>query len=217
MAKNEYNINLLYKEAFGYVAPQYPQTESQPPYRKEDFVTAEKYPDADVNPINEAMDLINFPMRGYYAQMTIIFIVKIGLVPVPVPLPNAPLISVSGSNNIVTTQIAGRKGTVKELINTNDHRITIKGMLTSTASNALAAAGSPSPDDLYPFIQVGLLKKACTQKENILVVNPFLLSLGITRIVVESYDFPDMEGFPGVQPYTINAVSDDDPKLDLIG
>lgn len=183
MATSDFNLSLLYKEAFGYVARDYPK--------------------ADVHPLNKAENLVNPPMLGIYVPMVIVLDF--------VPLPNAPLISVSASKNIVTTQIAGRKGTVKELINQNDYRITIKGVLTSVVGIATADA-----IDLYPIAEVKILQNICEKQESIGVVNLLLNTLGITQIVIESYEFPDMEGFPGVQPYTISAISDDDPELVLI-
>lgn len=121
--------------------------------------------------------------------------------PIPMPLPNEPLVSLSGENRIVKTPIAGsgRRGTVKELISADDWRITISGVCVNTIDTKL-----------YPYPQVNVLRMLKKQRGSIRVYNDLLYLFGIRKIAVESLTLDAMPGVQHAQKYEITALSDAD-------
>lgn len=122
------------------------------------------------------------------------------------------LITVSMSKNIITTAIQGRNGTVKEYASDGDYQIDIKGVLTGSGQNE------------YPAIEVEALVRLLTVPEALTVTSEFLGRFGsinafapegISEIVVESFDFPQSEGFHNVQLFHIKAISDTPIELTI--
>lgn len=116
--------------------------------------------------------------------------------------PNEPLISLGLSKTIVETATVGkeRKGTVKEYINTEDYRVTIRGVCVNI----------DNPDE-YPAEQVQALQELFEINDSLEIVsNPFLSLFGIENIVLKDISWEDMEGRQGVQIYSIFGVSDSD-------
>lgn len=105
------------------------------------------------------------------------------------------LISVQMNKNIITTPIQGRNGTIKEYISDGDYHINIKGVFTDT-------------NGVYPEEEVRLLKKICDVPSSIAVVSAWLQQFDINNIVIESFSFPQKEGFYNTQLFEINALSD---------
>lgn len=122
------------------------------------------------------------------------------------------LITVSMTKNIVTTAIQGRSGTVKEYASDGDYQIDIKGVLTGIGQNE------------YPAAEVELLNRLLTVPDTLKVTSEFLSRFvnaapkkieGISEIVVESFDFPQSEGFHNVQLFHIKAISDTPIELTI--
>jgi len=115
-------------------------------------------------------------------------------------LPNEPVISISGKKTIVETPLAGnsRRGTVKELINTEDYEIKIKGVIIN------------EKDDAYPLDEVAKLVKLFELNKSILIVNMLTDRLEITQVVIRSLDLPEMVGVQNAQSYVLSCVSDED-------
>ena len=110
---------------------------------------------------------------------------------------NTVLFTVNQSKNIIKTPIQGRNGTVKEYISDGDFDISIRGLIVSSNPNR------------YPKEDVNKLMKILTVQDSLEITSPFLLRLGITNIVIESYSLPESEGFQNIQAFEINAVSDE--------
>lgn len=122
-------------------------------------------------------------------------------------LPTEPLISVSGQNQIARSTIAkvsanGQQltGTIKERWSADDYSISIEGLLTRKETLS------------YPKEDVARLRALMESRDTIDVICPLFESLGITRIVVENYEFPFTVGEEN-QRYTISAYSDSDWDL----
>ena len=113
------------------------------------------------------------------------------------------LVDVTGSKNIVKTEIQGRKGTVKEYINEGDHQVVIRGMLVS--DNA----------DEFPRKDLITLLKLCKLNESIEVVSELLGLFGIQNLVIENYKMPDRAGFQNVQLFELDCVENIDISFEV--
>jgi len=122
------------------------------------------------------------------------------------------LMTVNMSKNIVTTAIQGRNGTVKEYASDGDYQIDVKGVLTGSGHNE------------YPAIEVEALVRILTVPDTLTVTSAFLDRFGsiapaavegISEVVVESFDFPQSEGFHNVQLFHIRMLSDTPIELTI--
>lgn len=116
--------------------------------------------------------------------------------------PIDPVITISGSNNIVkrtpmkTAQGNATRGTVKELWSQNDYDITISGLFINATDNKI-----PGNDLLK-------LRSYCEGRQTVLVMADLFSVFNIKRIAIESFDLPFTPGKAN-QQFTIKAVSDD--------
>lgn len=117
-------------------------------------------------------------------------------------LPNEPMITVSGQNTIVKTVLTGVKGSVKELINTDDYTIKIQGVIVNENSNDL-------PED-----SIRAIRSICEKRESVAINNRLLTLFDIHLVAIESFSFPSIEGQQDAQAYEITCISD--WPLDLI-
>lgn len=117
-------------------------------------------------------------------------------------LPIEPLITVNGKNVLVKRNVAksSLRGTIKERWMQDDYSISIQGLFTRKDSYE------------YPSSDLKKLRDLCEAKEPIDVLCPLFEELGITRIVIESYDIPFTKGEEN-QNWQVNALSDDDWQL----
>jgi len=106
------------------------------------------------------------------------------------------LISVSQQKNIVMTAVQGKPGTVKEFTSMGDYQINVKGALV----------GDGSYD--YPEERVRQLVRLLEVPDSLEVASQYLQIFNVQDVVVESYDFPQREGYQNVQLVDINMVSD---------
>ena len=122
------------------------------------------------------------------------------------------LMTVTMTKNIVTTAIQGRNGTVKEYASDGDFQIDVKGVLTGRGHNE------------YPEFETELLIRHLTVPTTIKVTSEFLSHFGsisrfgiegISEVVVESFDFPQSEGFHNVQLFHIKMISDTPIELTI--
>lgn len=121
-------------------------------------------------------------------------------------LPNEPSISISSRKNIVETALAGstRRGTVKELISIEDWQVTIRGIALNFASKLV-----------YPEDQVKSLRDLYEKNESLEVMCALTNLLGIYRLVITSFELPEMVGIQHAQAYQFTCVSDEDFLLEL--
>jgi len=107
------------------------------------------------------------------------------------------MVEVNQNRNIVTTNIAGLDGSVKEFINNGDYNITIRGFFSSDDA------------DVYPAVDVRTLSAYLKAPVSLKITNLFLNDyFGITDIVPVSYSFHQQEGVRNVQYFTIECLSD---------
>lgn len=105
------------------------------------------------------------------------------------------LIDVSMQKNIVITSVQGRSGTIKELVSNGDYVVRIRGLLVGKGNT-------------YPKEQLQNLVELVNLPVSFPVQNDFMTWLGVYRLVVQSFDFPSLEGFANVQPFVLNCLSD---------
>lgn len=114
-------------------------------------------------------------------------------------IPYEPLISLTGKNIIVRRQVNKGKirGSIKERWSQDDYNITIKGVLIG--------------DNGYPREDVAKLRKYC-EAAKVEVYCPLLEIFGISKMVIENYEFPMTTGSNN-QNYSLTCYSDDVYKL----
>lgn len=114
-------------------------------------------------------------------------------------LPYEPMVSVTGKNIIIRRQVnKGRvRGSIKERWVQDDYLIKIEGILIG--------------DNAYPEGDVAQLRKFC-EEAKVEVFCPILEIFGISRMVIENYDFPMTTGSTN-QNYSLTCYSDDIYKL----
>lgn len=106
------------------------------------------------------------------------------------------LIEVNSSKVIVTTQVQGRNGTVKEYISDGDDEITISGALISPHSN------------VPPRDEIRALEALVSIPYAINVASNFLDFMNINSVVITSIKFNQIEGTRNAIGFTMNCLSD---------
>jgi hypothetical protein len=117
-------------------------------------------------------------------------------------LPLDPLISISGKNIIRRRYVAKSKmrGSIKETWSQDDYEITIAGLLQNDNPEWLNA----DIFDLTRYLEAAeAIHVTCDLLNNV---------FNITRIAIESYEFPFTKGMEN-QAFTIKAYSDDNYQL----
>jgi len=105
------------------------------------------------------------------------------------------ILQVSQGKKIITTEIQGRNGTVKEYIGMDDFQVQINGRLNGAYG-------------VNPKTETKQLKTILDAGQSLAITSWWLQNLGITDIVVTGYSFAQTEGEYSTQYFTINAISD---------
>lgn len=113
------------------------------------------------------------------------------------------LLTVSQSKKIITTEIQGRDGTVKEYIGMDDYAITVNGIITGTNGQ-------------NPTNEIIALKNMLKARVAIPVVNAYLNNLEIFNIVVKDFTLDQEPGGYSKQNFTINCMSDAEVILQIL-
>ena len=106
-------------------------------------------------------------------------------------------IRVTSKKTIIKTALSERKGTVKRQFNTGDYVFNIKGVLIGDKRQF--------PDD-----QIRMLKEIYESDQPVFLFNAFAeIFMPNCRVVVENYEFPEVEG-KSLQhrPFTLTCESD---------
>lgn len=105
------------------------------------------------------------------------------------------LITVSQSKKIVTTEIQGRDGTVKEYIGMDDFVVNVSGRFSGVYG-------------VNPKDETRTLKEILSAGQPLEITNWWLLNLGITDLVITGFDIPQVEGEYSTQYFNFSAISD---------
>lgn len=115
------------------------------------------------------------------------------------------LITLTGEKNIITTEVQGKNGTIKEYIAQKDWSINIKG-------------GIFGKNGQRPKLDINILKRALWNANiSLRVKAPIFDEWDITNIVVQSINVPEQMGGYSYQLFEITALSDEDLILNLAG
>jgi hypothetical protein len=114
-------------------------------------------------------------------------------------LQNEPLFSMTCQKTILKTAMAGNttQGTVKELINTEDWLISVKGLLFN----------EDYPDN-YPSDAVEELSAFFQKNKAFRILCPLADMNNIVNVVVENISWAEMKGIENAQGYTLSLISD---------
>lgn len=176
----QFDINTLYAKTFGYVGLPFPLgTITQP------TVDALKNKLATLS--DSLLGKSDVLGRAYFMP------VKIN----SIELPN-PVISIEAQKNILKTIVAGKEGTVKELISANDYQIKIVGIAINDAADNIDIEQMTALYEMY--------------KENRML--PIICAITevfeVSNIVIEQFKIIPIEGSVNTFGYEMNLVSDDD-------
>lgn len=119
-------------------------------------------------------------------------------------LPPATLTDVSLSRNVVTTQLAGAHGTVKELASSEDYQVRMRGIADNPASLDL-------PEE---FLQS--LATLAALKSAVPVTSDLLVQFGITHLVITSLAVTSLEGRPNAVQFELSALADASPESTIM-
>jgi hypothetical protein len=150
--------------------------------------------------VKKALEAMLPPVAMPYQKMIVPVTLELPSTNEGFTLPLDPLVSVSGKNDITCRNVARydgeARGSIKEKWRTGDWNITIAGILIADQDTTI---------DQYVY----RLRQFVEADENIKIICPYINDgYDITRIVIESYDFPFTKG-EGNQTYTLNCKSDD--------
>lgn len=109
------------------------------------------------------------------------------------------IIDVAKKNNIVSTQLVKRAGTVKERIQEDDYDVTVKGSLMVEER------------DKFPYTELFELNKILSEATSIKIASVYTTIFGIDRVVMKSADFNQSSmNYFNIMPFTLKFASDRD-------
>ncbi|TGE23556.1 DUF6046 domain-containing protein [Hymenobacter metallicola] len=192
----QYNINLraLAAEAFGYA----PLIRYELPEEPEKEGPSTELYGTPLPPDFEGTGLLGLPV---FARVE--FLAAAGWAQVVL---NDPIVEISRDKLIVTTEIQGRDGSVKEFISNGDYAVTIKGVLASDPTDGRYARR-------YPTREVQALQAVINAKEAIPVTGRLFKLLGIRNLVIKGHSWPALPGFTNLQAYELRCLSDEPIEL----
>jgi len=108
------------------------------------------------------------------------------------------IIDVTQANDIKSTTLVNRRGTVKELIQQKDYTVIIKGNLFAEKNK-------------FPHTELQVLQQILSEAESIKIASAYCSIFGIDQIVLKSADFnqSSLKHF-NVMPFTLTLESDMD-------
>lgn len=206
----QYEINMIYQAAFGFRGVPYPFLPPHTPMAESSY---DKQPDNNVvkkvefeleKPVTQADNskyTENLPYLKSLAGTPLYMPTGFNIGGSVVQLPDEPIITCSTRKNIVETTLAGntRRGTVKEIINTDDWKINIKGLCIDYTKNG------------YPEQQCDFIQQLYDKNSAIRIINYMLNSVfSIRNVVITSLAWLPMPGKPYSQAYEMELISDED-------
>lgn len=112
------------------------------------------------------------------------------------------VVRITCKKTIVETALVNRKGTVKELINTEDYNIKLRGFVIGE-NNELPDQAITDLKDLFEKDESVVLRNALTD----------IFLTGDDKVVIKSIDFPEVKGVKNVRPFEMDIVSDSEFTL----
>jgi hypothetical protein len=194
----KYDIDQVYKQAFGHTRPPYPVLVAQ---SKSIGVS----PVGAVKAIRGSFKLQSKLNAEYTSPTKFKFTGRDGQTE-EWQVPQEPSTSVSGGKNVIETALnrGERTQNVIEEINLNNYRLTIKGVIINEEDF-----------DSYPEEDVRMLHEICEAPGSIEIQNWLVNQYGISKIVIERFEFFEVVGYIGAQAFELTCISDEDFDLEL--
>ena len=190
-----YNMNEVYKSAFGYVRPPYPAL----------MLEGETLGLSPVGTIKA--------LRGSFKLRSALNVEY--TLPIKLDnwqLPQEPVVGIRGGKNIIETElnrgeINGRKlvQNVLEEINLNNYQVRIRGIILNEED-----------PDAYPEDAVRRLREICEKPGSISIENGLTALWNITRVAIRDWDLREVQGYVGAQAFELDCISDVDFELEVI-
>lgn len=183
MAKIIFDIQDVYRRAFGYIAPPFPLL--------------------GLNGLSEALDVEDrvrniggvFKKRNNSLGVEKFMPVKLN----DLELPDEPFLSFSGGKKLERTPITGSDGKevgeITELITNRRIDIRCRGVIVGT-------------DGFYPSDDVRKLKNVFDIQGSLKIENAITNILGIDRIIIEDWRMPGVEGVENAEAYEFTGYAE---------
>lgn len=117
---------------------------------------------------------------------------------------NDAIVAIGRTKNIVTTQMVGMNGTIKEYINDGDYTLNIVVGVAAVKDGVIV--------DEYPADGLRELRKFLDSPDTLEVYSMFLDIFGISRIVIRSYSVTQ-DTASNYQSVSIQAISDNEYNI----
>ncbi len=180
---NEFDINLLYQQLYGYVGPPFPEAGNA-----NAFIPS--------SPLGTVESFSNQFKKDWVGK-EMIMPVKFSIPGFEWDFPFEPIVSLRMANKVIRKypKHNNGSGSIKESWGRDDYRLIIKGALLDLTNNR------------YPEDQLQSLKRFLTYRGSIKVECPVFRIFDIEYLAIENVDIPHSTGI-AIQKFTINAYSD---------
>lgn len=121
-----------------------------------------------------------------------------------VDLPDNAVMTISGANRIIETDLNSKEGTFKELWAKDDYRIVIRGLVIQNDGN-----------EDYPENQLRQIKELLDAETHLPIECDMTTLFGITDVAIYDYNFPALPGVSMAQPFELLCRSDSKFNLEL--
>ena len=112
---------------------------------------------------------------------------------------------------MVESEVAGKRGKIREIIYTDDWNITLRGVITT---GCMDEPPQTNPYK-YPHQEVMRVKNLFEVDKDVEIIGDLFTTLGIQRVVIKDIDLPSEDTFPCLQPFTITCMSDTPYELEI--
>lgn len=185
-----YDLNQLYRQAFGHIRPPYP-------------VLVRRSQELGISPIGSIKALKgSFSLKSSLNAEYTLPIKMDGY-----QFPQEPSVRIKGGSNIIQTALnrGERVQNVLEEVNLNNYEITIKGVIVNE-------------DDFeeYPELPVRRIREICEKPGAVEIENGLTTIWGITQVKIKDFEFSELRGFPGAQSFMLECLSDQPFELELL-
>lgn len=130
------------------------------------------------------------------------------------PIP--PIIEVQSRASVISTSVAGRNYSIKEIISVEDTRIQVRGIIPPSFSNIISVNEGGTVEVRSSEINITFynrLRKLVGEVMNLTC--PMLNEMEVWSVVIESLNFPDASQYAGVILYQMSLISDYPTELIL--
>lgn len=131
-------------------------------------------------------------------------------------MPDA-IVEVTRPKVVVKTQVAGRNGTVKEVVSWDDYQIKVRAILTYGKDKTVRVGGRLfSAERWYPVQEVDKFVRICNHHGSVELLEDFHLRvLKIKEVVIEGYSLINTPQVTNLQVVEFECVSDERIELKL--